>query len=204
MPGSETGSAKSFAFAIRSLLESSVPSAASVPLYGVKSFSSRAFAARKQLAEFFHGCGSHASQLGVGVSVLRARHSDQCRGDPRSRPRELQGALRIVLQAEGFRNESGQVARDLTLQERRARDYGDVEIAGGLHQGSLAFAQHLISLRECFRHPQVERKLHKAEVVHPAGNFLSDLRDLAKLHRIARARILAEAVPRGHSVEATR
>src|SRR5216110_183508 len=121
MPGSETGSAKSFAFAIRSLLESSVPFPASVPLYGVKSFSSRAFAARKQLAEFFHGCGSHASQLGVGVSVLRARHSDQCRGDPRSRPRELQGALRIVLQAEGFRNESGQVAEAFGLENDAQR-----------------------------------------------------------------------------------
>src|SRR5271155_3913429 len=58
----------------------------------------------------------------------------------------------------------------------------------------------LIAQCERLSHSQIEGQLHESEMVASAGNFLRDLRDFRQLHAVARARFLAEAIPRGHAV----
>ena len=58
----------------------------------------------------------------------------------------------------------------------------------------------LIAKGQGFRHSQVERKLDEAEAVFLSGNFLSNRFHLGELDRVARPRVLPEAVPRRHAV----
>src|SRR5712692_9204555 len=132
--------------------------------FGLKLFLwSGAFAAREKYAELLYRSRRQAHQPGIRFDMLHARHSLQRRGDSRRGTRKLQRALRVILQTERLRNESRQIPRHLTLQERRARDQRDVQIVCGLRHRALSSAHRLIPERERLGHLQVERKLHEPE-----------------------------------------
>jgi hypothetical protein len=55
-----------------------------------------AFSALKQPFELIDPCRRGRYHTAVGLHMRRPRHSYQCRGNSRRRPRKLQGSLQII------------------------------------------------------------------------------------------------------------
>src|SRR4029453_12325234 len=72
---------------------------------------------------------------------------------------------------------------------------------GGFHDGYGFSPGGLIAESERFGHSQIERQLHKTEMMSVASDFLCDPGNLCELHGVARACILTKTIPCSHAVE---
>ncbi len=113
----------------------------------------------------------------------------------------MQCALGVGFQSQRFGDKWGKIAGHLTLQEGSAGNQRDIQFFRRFHDGHDFSSDRLIAEGERFGHPQIEWQLYKAKVMIVACDFFRNGVELRKLHGVASASVLSEAVPSGHAVE---
>ena len=67
-----------------------------------------------------------------------------------------------------------QIPRELTLQQRRARNQSNLQGARRLHHRHRLAVDHLIGTHQSLGHGEIQRQLHEAEVMLVAAGLARD------------------------------
>jgi len=139
----------------------------------------------------------------IFADVSRAAHADERARDDGKATHEGDRALRVGGEPrERLAHLLRELARELRLEQRGARNDGDAELRRGLEHGEIAIVDALRGRAHRFVEREVDGELHGVKVVIGARYFPRGFHEHREAQVPALARWRAETVPRRASVAA--
>src|SRR6476469_5014502 len=111
-------------------------------------------------------------------NVTGAAHPHERAGDDREPADERDGALRVARESgQGLAHLLRKLARQLRLEKRGARDYGDAELGRSLEDGEGAVVDALRGCAHRFAEREIHRQLYRLKVMTGTGDVACELHE---------------------------